>query len=91
MARKNPMGSIAASDPGPVEGVDNLPLPIGVNRSGVKKADEASLDVVERSPMSPNNGGNRAPAADGHLDSGPDVRSYGSSPSADPAPGKTGA
>lgn len=86
MARKNPtISGTSVNLPPPVDGVDNLPLPAGVNVGLKEKANE--MPEVD---MTPNDGDNpkigSAPFANGK-----DVRSYGPSPSSPPAPGKVGA
>jgi hypothetical protein len=86
MARKNPTISGTAVDlPSPVPGIDNLPLPSGVNVQ-LKELANAMPEV----DMTPNNGGNPA-AVQAPFANGKDVRSYRSTPSAPDAPGKTGA
>lgn len=86
--RKNP--TITANSnalPGPIDGIDALPNPIGVNQS--LQADAAKMpEVID---MKPNNGGNPVVPDVNAFASGKDVRCYGSSPTSNPTPGKTGA
>ena len=89
MHKKDPMISLAAPDPGPVAGIDNLPLPMGVSRSGRLQAEQAARDVS--ASMSPNNGDNPS-VPEGGLTSGTDSRVYSqSSPKSDPTPSMPGA
>ena len=91
--------SKVAPDPSPVEGVDNLPLPAGTNRAAVRQAEEFS-ESIPGAMGNPStsaeysrdcNGDNPTIADVSKFASGQDVRSYGSSPSSPPAPGKPGA
>jgi hypothetical protein len=89
MAKKDPMISLAAPDPGPVAGIDNLPLPMGVSRSGRLQAEQAARDVP--ASMAPNDGDNPS-IPDTSLSSGPEVRMYSQgSPKSDPTPAMPGA
>lgn len=88
MVKKDPMVSMAAPDPGPVAGIDNLPIPMGVSRSNRLAAEQAARDVPMS--MAPNDGDNPSIPGTG-LSSGPDARAFGSSPKSDPSPGKPGA
>jgi hypothetical protein len=89
MAKKDPMISLAAPDPGPVAGIDNLPLPMGVSRSGRLQAEQAARDVP--ASMAPNNGDNPS-IPDPGMTSGSDNRMYSqSSPKSDPTPAMPGA
>jgi len=92
MARKNPTTS-KATPPSPVEGVDRLPLPIGINMKALEQAEEMpGHGAISASSMSmkPNDGDNPsygdAPFANGTSDI-----SHAGGPSAAPAPGKVGA
>jgi len=76
--------------PSPVEGVDNLPLPMGVNRWAVEQAEMASEATPGAMNPSKNDGDNPS-IADTGLQSGPDVRSFGSSPKSNPTPAMPGA
>ena len=92
MAEYKKMGwtSKVSPDPGPVEGIDNLPNPIGINRKALRDAEERS----EKTPMGggPNNGDNPSIADSINFASGTDVRSYEQrGPSNPAAPGKPGA
>lgn len=87
-----------APEPSPVEGVDVLPLPMGVNRKAVGQAEAASEATPGAMgvPMTSSQydrtcNGDNPSIKDTGLNSGSDVRSYGSSPSSDPTPGKVGA
>jgi hypothetical protein len=90
--------SKVSPDPSPVEGVDNLPLPMGVNRKALRDAEESS----EATPGAMGNpipgigdrdcnGDNPTIAGISAFANGKDVRSYGPSPSAPPTPAKPGA
>lgn len=83
--RKNPTMSKIAPDPGPIEGVDNLPMPMGV---GMKSL--ASAEKMPEVNMTPNDGTQDnvpTPA----FANGMDCRHYSGGPSSPSAPGKTGA
>lgn len=94
MSKQQPKWTSKVSpDPSPVEGVDNLPIPAGTNRAAVRDAEQCS----EATPGAMGNRGNEAngdnpsiPDVSGFA-TGKDVRSYGSSPSSNPTPGKVGA
>jgi len=83
----------------PVEGVDVLPLPMGVNREAVQQAEQSSEATpgAMGNPMTSTQygrecNGDNPPIKDvGSFANGADVRSYGSSPSSEPTPAKPGA
>jgi hypothetical protein len=87
-----------APDPSPVEGVDNLPLPMGVNRKAVRDAETASEGTPGAMGVPMTGAGDRDCMGDNPkiadvagFATGQDVRSYGSSPSSNPTPDKPGA
>ena len=100
MSRKMPPKwvSMAAPDPSPVEGVDNLPLPMGVNREAVQSAERESeatpgamgVPMTSAGYSRECNGDNPSAPAGG-LISGKDMRPTGPSPSSDATPGMPGA
>jgi hypothetical protein len=87
-----------ADSPSPVEGVDNLPLPMGVNRQAVRQAEQDSEGTpgAMGNPMtsaqySRECNGDNPSIKDTGLQSGADVRKFGSSPSSNPSPAMPGA
>lgn len=87
-----------ADSPSPVEGVDNLPLPMGVNRAAVRDAEQRS----EATPGAMGNpmtsaqykrecNGDNPSIKDTGLNSGSDRRVFNSTPSSDPSPAMPGA
>lgn len=96
MSRKLPPKWVSkqAPEPSPVEGVDVLPLPMGVNRQAVRDAEqrsEATPGAMGSDWSARDVQGDNPSIKDTGLNSGSDVRSYGSSPSSNPTPGKVGA
>jgi hypothetical protein len=84
--RPNPtISGTSVNMPPPVDGVDNLPLPSGVNE-GLK---EKNNDMPEVN-MSKNDGGN-PPAVQAPFANGKDMRSKGPSPTSSPFPAMPGA
>lgn len=87
--------SMVAPEPGPVEGVDNLPVPMGVNM-GLKEKNEMESEATPGAmgvPMTSDgytaecNGDNpKIPDVSGFA-MGKDMRSFGASPSSAPKPG----
>jgi hypothetical protein len=78
--------------------VDNLPIPSGVNASGKKFAEERSEatpgamgNPMTSAQYSRECNGDNPSIKDTDLNSGPDVRSFGSSPKSNPNPGMPGA
>lgn len=92
MARKNPSISKVAPDPGPIEGIDNLPNPIGVNMTAVADAEKfpGHGAVSGEMSMKPNNGDNPS-IADAPFANGKDHRNHEGGSRSDPTPAKPGA
>lgn len=84
---KNPTLTTSSKNLKPVvEGIDNLPIPIG-KIMDVQEEGNAMPDVN----MSKNDGGSGEKFSSPSFANGKDVRSYGSSPSSDPTPAMPGA
>jgi hypothetical protein len=84
--------SMTAPDPSPVEGVDNLPLPMGVNRLAVRQAEQSSeATPAEMNPKA--NGDNPSIADVSAFASGKDLRCFDGmgSKGANPTPDMPGA
>lgn len=92
--RKNPSTSRVAPDPGPIEGIDNLPNPIGVNMTAMKDAEKfPGHGSVSASSMSmKTNNGDNPTIADAPFANGKDRRHFEGGPSGtDATPAKPGA
>src|SRR4029078_1671737 len=91
--------SKVAPHPGPVDGIDNLPIPIGVNMTAQKDAEqdsEATPGALGNPMTSADyktecNGSNPKIADVSAFATGKDVRSFGASPKNDPTPSMPGA
>lgn len=91
--------SKVAPEPGPVDGVDNLPLPMGVNMEAMRDAERMSemTPGAMGNPMTSAqyarecNGDNPSIADVSGFANGKDVRSFGSSPKSNPSPAMPGA
>lgn len=76
----------------PVEGVERLPLPSGINQKAVEQAEEMPGHGAVSGSMSmkPNDGDN-PPAVQAPFANGKDMRSFEGGPRSAPAPAKPGA
>lgn len=93
--KRSPQWTSKVAADSPVDGIDPLPIPIGVNMTAVKKAEQASENVP--GAMGQENGyakcdGDNPKIADSiAFANGKDVRSFGSSPKSNPTPSMPGA
>ena len=80
MARKNPTMSKATPNDQPVEGMERLPIAVGVNIKAVEQA-----EVMPEVNMSPNDGDNPT-IADAPFANGKDTRRFEATARANPTP-----
>jgi hypothetical protein len=84
--------SMVAPEPGPIDSIDNLPNPIGVNMTAVKQAEQFAKNVPNNLDKK-NDGGNPSIADISAFASGKDGRNFGGagSSNSDPSPAMPGA
>ena len=91
--RRNPTMSKGTPNDMPVEGVERLPLPMGVNIKAVEQAEEMpGHGALGASNSMKKNDGDNPSIGDAPFANGKDVRVFSGGPSGqDPTPAKPGA